>query len=167
MTEEAPNGQQQNPPAAPAFTPPATQADLDRIIGERVARERAKYGDYGDLKAKAAKFDEVEAASKSELQKAIERAEAAEKKATEFESRQQITAWAKQVSEKTGVPADALRGSTLEELEAHAAQVKALIPEAPKGARAPYVPGEGKAPSGNLGGPAAEFADYIAAQLRH
>ena len=167
MTEGAPNAGEQQQAAAPAFTPPATQADLDRSIGERVARERAKYGDYGDLKAKAAKFDEAEAASKSELQKATERAEAAEKKVSEFESRQQVTAWAKQVSKETGVPADALRGSTLEELEAHAAQVKALIPETPKGARAPYVPGEGQSPSGNLGGPAAEFADYIAAQLRH
>ena len=30
------------------------QADVDRIVKERVARERAKYSDYDDLKAKAA-----------------------------------------------------------------------------------------------------------------
>lgn len=30
------------------------QADVDRIIRERVARERAKYADYDELKAKAA-----------------------------------------------------------------------------------------------------------------
>lgn len=30
------------------------QADVDRIVKERVARERAKYADYDDLKAKAA-----------------------------------------------------------------------------------------------------------------
>ena len=29
------------------------QADVDRIVRERVARERAKYADYEDLKAKA------------------------------------------------------------------------------------------------------------------
>jgi len=29
------------------------QADVDRIVRERVARERAKYSDYDDLKAKA------------------------------------------------------------------------------------------------------------------
>jgi|RhiMetStandDraft_4_1073278.scaffolds.fasta_scaffold05349_4 hypothetical protein len=31
-----------------------SQADVDRIVKERVARERAKYADYEDLKAKAA-----------------------------------------------------------------------------------------------------------------
>lgn len=30
-----------------------TQADVDRIVKERVQRERAKYADYDDLKAKA------------------------------------------------------------------------------------------------------------------
>lgn len=30
-----------------------TQADVDRIVGERIQRERAKYADYDDLKAKA------------------------------------------------------------------------------------------------------------------
>lgn len=54
---------------APEFKPIASQEDLDRIIGDRLARERGKFADYDDLKAKAAKFDEVDAASKSELQK--------------------------------------------------------------------------------------------------
>lgn len=31
-----------------------TQADVDRIVKERVQRERAKFADYDDLKAKAA-----------------------------------------------------------------------------------------------------------------
>lgn len=31
-----------------------SQADVDRIVRERVARERAKYSDYDELKAKAA-----------------------------------------------------------------------------------------------------------------
>jgi hypothetical protein len=37
-----------------------TQADLDRIVKERVQRERAKYSDYDDLKAKAAGAKTVE-----------------------------------------------------------------------------------------------------------
>lgn len=61
------------------FTPPATQADLNKIIRERLDRERGKFADYNDLKAKAAKFDEVEAASQSELEKANNRATAAER----------------------------------------------------------------------------------------
>lgn len=54
------------------FTPPASQEELNRIIEQRLARERGKFADYDDLKAKAAKFDEADAASKSELQKALD-----------------------------------------------------------------------------------------------
>jgi hypothetical protein len=45
-----------------------TQADLDRIVADRVAREKAKYADYGDLKKKAA-------AAMSEHDKALAEAE--------------------------------------------------------------------------------------------
>jgi peptidoglycan hydrolase CwlO-like protein len=51
------------------YTPPATQEEFDRLVQGRLARERAKFADYDDLKAKAAKFDEADAASKTELQK--------------------------------------------------------------------------------------------------
>lgn len=49
-----------------------TQSEMDAIIGDRLKRERAKYADYDELKAKAAKYDEAEEAGKSELQKAVE-----------------------------------------------------------------------------------------------
>ena len=57
------------PEEDPEFQPITSQEDLDRRIGDRLARERAKFGDYDDLKAKAAKYDEADAASKTELQK--------------------------------------------------------------------------------------------------
>src|SRR5699024_8535511 len=60
------------------FTPIGSQAELDKIIGERVARERAKFADYKDLKSKAAKLDEIEQANKSELEKAAEARQQAE-----------------------------------------------------------------------------------------
>lgn len=43
---EGAEGQEQAPQAF-------TQADVDRIVKERVQRERAKYADYDDLKTKA------------------------------------------------------------------------------------------------------------------
>lgn len=49
-----------------------TQTEMDAIIGERLKRDRAKYADYDELKAKASRLDEIEEASKSELQKAVE-----------------------------------------------------------------------------------------------
>lgn len=45
-----------------------TQADIDRVVAERVAREKAKYADYGDLKRKAA-------AAMSDHEKALTEAE--------------------------------------------------------------------------------------------
>lgn len=50
-----------------------TQAELDAIIGDRVARERSKFADYEELKSKASQFDEIADANKTELQKATER----------------------------------------------------------------------------------------------
>lgn len=40
------------------YTPPASQADLDRIIQERVSRAEKKYEGFDDFKAKAEKFDQ-------------------------------------------------------------------------------------------------------------
>lgn len=58
-----------------------TQEELDRIVGDRLARERGKYADYDDLKAAAAKLKELEDANKTELEKAQEAREAAERAA--------------------------------------------------------------------------------------
>lgn len=62
------------------FTPPASQADLDRIIQDRVARERNKFArelaDYDTLKAKATEYDQFKESSKTEQQKAIDAAKA-------------------------------------------------------------------------------------------
>jgi hypothetical protein len=55
-----------------------TQSDVDRIVKERLARQKAQFGDYEDLKAKASQFDEIAESQKSELEKANERAAKAE-----------------------------------------------------------------------------------------
>ena len=56
------------------FQPITSQEQLDGILKGRLARERekvaSKYADYDDLKAKAAKFDEAEAAQASDLEMA-------------------------------------------------------------------------------------------------
>lgn len=66
-------GEENTPPAGgPTFEAITSQEDLDRRIGERLARERAKFSDYDDLKDKASKFDELQASKKDELQKAQE-----------------------------------------------------------------------------------------------
>lgn len=59
-----------------------TQAEVDAIVEARLARERKKFADYDDLKSKAGKLDEIEAANLSELEKERKRATAAEEKAS-------------------------------------------------------------------------------------
>lgn len=66
-----------------------TQADLDRIVQERLARQKAQFKDYEDLKAKAAQYDEIAESQKSELEKAQERAAKAEADAQAINERAQ------------------------------------------------------------------------------
>lgn len=60
--------------AADSFKAIETQEDLDRIIRNRLERQRAqydsRYAGFDDIKAKADKFDELDAASKTELERA-------------------------------------------------------------------------------------------------
>ncbi|MCZ7538247.1 MAG: DUF4355 domain-containing protein [Acidimicrobiia bacterium] len=61
-----------------------TQEHVDRIVKERLARERAKYEDYDDLKKKAEQYDQLQDEQKSELEReraAREKAEAEAEKA--------------------------------------------------------------------------------------
>lgn len=126
------------------FTPPATQEDLNRIIADRLKREREKFADYDTLREKASKLDAAEEAAKSELEKAIARAEQAESKIQSFETQKQIAQWKADVSKDTGVPAEALSGSSLEEIAAHAEILKPLVTAANRG---PVVPTAGDHPT--------------------
>lgn len=47
-----------------------TEDDLNRIVKERLDRERKKYSDYNDLKAAKSKLDEIEKAKLSDEEKA-------------------------------------------------------------------------------------------------
>ncbi|MDR2372924.1 MAG: DUF4355 domain-containing protein, partial [Bifidobacteriaceae bacterium] len=153
--QPAPAGASAQPPAgggaARPWSAPGSQEELDRIISERLARERAKFGDYEDLKAKAAKWEEAEDAAKSEAQRAIERAEKAEAALKDREAKDALAALRAEVAAakaEAGLPAgaaDLLAGSTREELEASADKLVAVFGAGGrKGAVGPYVPSEGK-----------------------
>lgn len=96
----------------------------------------------------AKRLEDIENQSKTELQKAAERAEAAERRIQEFESAQQVAKWKSEVSKDTGIPVEALSGSSLEDIAAHAAVLQPLIKPAPKG---PRVPNVGDTPSSTSG----------------
>jgi hypothetical protein len=70
-----------------------TQADVDRMmkhrVGEALSKQKAQFGDYDDLKKKAAEFDQLQEAQKTELEKAQERAAQLEQQAKESTARAQ------------------------------------------------------------------------------
>lgn len=116
-----------NPPAPPANT--FTQEQLDRIVEERLARERKKYADYDDLKAKADELSKLEESKKSADQKLLERIEAAEKRAAAAEEATEaakLDALKARVAAARGLTdsqAARLQGATVEELEADATEL--------------------------------------------
>lgn len=65
-------------PAADEFKPITSQQELNAALKDRLDRERAKFKDYNDIKAKAAKLDEIEQANLSELEKSNGRITTAE-----------------------------------------------------------------------------------------
>ena len=93
-----------------------TQEDVNRIVAKRVA----KYSDYEALKEKAAKFDEQVEASKTDLQKATERADALQAELDAMKSAEQIRTMREEVATSKGVPAVLLTGKTPEECEGQA-----------------------------------------------
>ena len=89
--------------------------------------------------AAAKKLAEIEDASKSEAQRSAEKIGVLEARVAEFEAAERARGWAAQVSKATGVPADLLRGASLEEVEAHAEAIRAALGPG----RGPVVPNEG------------------------
>ena len=100
-----------------------TQAELDVIVGDRLKREKAKYADYDDLKAKAEKFDQMEEDSKTELQKAIERGNALQTELDAIKSANEIRDIRYRVAEETGVPVNVLTGKTEDECKEQAKSI--------------------------------------------
>lgn len=123
------------------------QAGFDELVKSRLERERAKFADYNDLKNQVAALtrERDEAAAKADKAEADYTTlktsqEEAERLAEQERELEQLR---KKVAEATGVPAIALKGTTEEELTAHAEELKPFI------SHAPHVPDPGKTPDRN------------------
>lgn len=142
------------------FKAPASQEELDRIITARLDRERKRFGDYDELKAKADRLAKIEEANKSAEEKAAERLAAAEKRAAELE----VKALRAEVAATKGVPAGLLTGSTQEELEAAA---DALLEFRGEAKAAPSSAALGRVNGQRVKGTTADqFADFMSSQLQ-
>jgi hypothetical protein len=114
------------------WTPPANQEEFNRIIGERIARERSKYADYADLKTKAERLAELESAGKSEIEKANERAQAAET-AAQAHAAELAKAKAALKYKLSDEDLDLLGSGTAEEIDARAKRLsERLAPKPPE-----------------------------------
>jgi hypothetical protein len=135
-------------PTADEFKPITSQQELNDVIKDRVARERSKFKDYNDIKAKAAKLDEIEQANLSELEKANGRITTAE--ADRDSAKQEALRLRKAVEHNLSLEdADLfLTGGDEETLEAQATRVSQLKAEQAKAdddrkKKNPTVPKEG------------------------
>lgn len=156
MTEHAPEEIIEETPAQEKqYSAPATQEELNAIIESRLYKERKKYSDHSELQKKASAYDELQEASKTELEKAQARAEKAEAEANALKAAQELATMRADVAHESGVPAEVLRGDSLEELQAHAAALKTLI-VANNGV--PVVLTDGKQATKVTGNTAAQFS---------
>ena len=133
-----------------------TQEEVNAIVGKRLAEEKGKYSDYEEIKAKAAKFDEAEEANKSELQKAMERANNLEAELNGLKKSEEIRQTRERIATETGIPANLLTGDTEESCKAQAEAIKAFAtPNYPK------VKDGGEVPRTTSGNAKADFAEYM------
>lgn len=138
---------QENQPAGDSQT--FTQDQVNVLVGNARKKERAKYENYEKYKADSEKLAEIEEANKTDLEKALSRAEQAEKELTALKQTQQIAEWKAEVSKETGVPAEALHGESREALEACAETLQKYF--TPQDNTRPYIASDGFAPSDTKG----------------
>ena len=139
---------------APAQEPDAGESkDIDWVAQARKWEQRAKDANrrVKELEPVAAKAVELEEASKSELQKAQERAEAAERALADATA----TAVRAEVAAAKGVPVALLSGDTREALEASADALLAFRDETAR--KGNYAPSEGRTSNIDKGGELREF----------
>lgn len=116
-----------------------SQDAFDKAIQARIARERAKFADYDELKTAKTELDKIRESQKTEAEKAQERLEAAEKRAHELELRS-IRA---EVAAEKGVPVGLLSGNKLEDIQASADALIEFRGQQASAPAGPVVPTEG------------------------
>lgn len=102
-----------------------TQDEVNKIVQERLFKERQKYNDYDALSEKAKKYDEEQEKNKSDLEKLTERNNALESELNALKQEAEIKAIREKVSLESNVPINLLTGNTEEECISQAEAIKA------------------------------------------
>lgn len=105
-----------------------TQEQVNSFFNKRYSEMMSKISEYEE---KAKKFDELEEASKSELEKATEKAAKLEAELKSLKKAAEVQAIKDKISQETGVPASLLSGETEESIKAQADAIKTFASTAP------------------------------------
>lgn len=138
-----------------------TQSDVDRIVESRLAREKDKQQDIEELKAKAAKYDELAEKNKSELEKATEKAAKLEAKLARLKKDAEIRKMREAVASETKIPINLLTGDDEETCKA---QAKAILEFAQPGQS--HIPDGGDPGQHTSGKTRDQFADWFNQSLK-
>ena len=113
-----------------------SQAEVNDIVKQRLAKDRAKLGDVNELRRKAGEFDKLEQAKKTEVEQLTDKASQAEDRATKAELAVMRLDVAFEAA-PDGMPVSKIRalakrlsGATQEELEADAQELFAEFADA-------------------------------------
>lgn len=139
QVDQSVEAEQVEAPEEPSAEEPKT---FDESYVKKLREEAAKYRTQAKENAEAAeRLSEIEESQKSEAQRQAEALEATQAELAAYKQREQVQSWASEVSKESGVPASALRGSSLEEIQAHAEELKSLItPDSkPSGSAVPSI----------------------------
>lgn len=135
-----------------------TQDELNAIVNDRLGREKAKYSDYEAMKAKAAKYDELEEANKTELQKASEKVSALQDELNAIKKQNEIRDIRAEVAKEMGIPAELLTAENREDCET---QAKAINAYASAQAGYPQLKDGGEVQKLSDGSTRQQFADWL------
>lgn len=115
-----------------------TQADVDRIVGQRLARDREQYADYDQLKEAAAELAKIRDGEKTEMQR-IQEEFAAEREARIAAEATAATMKRTQYGMDKGLPRDLAELLTAADDEGLDAQIEKLLPHVATKAPEPRI----------------------------
>lgn len=144
-----------------------TQEELNQIVSERVKKERSKYEGFEEMKTKAAKYEKLQEDSKSDLQKAEDKAAKLEEELNSMKKADEIRKIKSDVAQKTGIPEELLIGETEEACEEQAKAIKDFVDKKIEEARAngyPHLRDSGET-HGAKSSTSQQFADWFKNQL--
>lgn len=144
------DGSKADPPSGADTGKTFTQTDIDRVVEQRLARERQKFADYDELKSAADELAKIREGEKTEMQRFQEEL-AAEREARAAAESTAATMKRTQYGMDKGLPRDLAELLTAADDEGLDAQIEKLLPHIAKPDAKPVVTTSGGLRSGATG----------------